>query len=82
MSELAEGIYFDLPREGAPDFVKGKVSINLKQAGKFLKDNMNEKGYINLDLLVSKGGKPYVKLNEWQPEESKKEEEFDDDIPF
>ena len=30
MSELAEGIYFDLPREGAPDFVKGKVSINLK----------------------------------------------------
>ena len=43
---------------------------------------MNEQGYINFDLLVSKGGKPYVKLNEWQPEESKTEEEFDDDIPF
>lgn len=68
-STLAEGFWFDRPKEGAPDFVKGRISINLEKALPFLETNKNEKGYVNLDLLVSREGKPYLKLNEWKPRE-------------
>lgn len=75
--KLAEGFYFDRPREGAPDFVKGKLSVKAEQAIPFIEANKNEKGYINLDLLVSKEGKLYLSLNDWKPE-AKKEAEYPD----
>lgn len=75
MSTLADGFFFDKPREGAPDFVKGKLSIQAEKAVAFLNEHKNEKGYVNLDLLKSKEGKLYFTLNEWKPE--KKE-----DVPF
>lgn len=80
MSEtiFADGIFFDKPREGAPDFVKGRVSIKVEEAVKFLQTHKNEKGYVNLDLLKAKeGGKLYFKLNTFKPE--KKQEDY---IPF
>ena len=81
MSEtiFADGIFFDKPREGAPDFVKGRVSIKVEEAVKFLQAHKNEKGYVNLDLLKAKeGGKLYFKLNTFKPE--KKEETPDEEI--
>lgn len=68
MSDLPKGFFFDRPREGAPDFVKGKLGIKVDDAVEFLRENRNDKGYVNLDLLVSKEGKPYLKLNDWKPE--------------
>ena len=68
MSEtiLADGIFFDKPREGSPDFVRGRVSIKVEQAVAFLQKNVNDKGYVNLDLLKAKeGGKLYFKLNNY-----------------
>jgi hypothetical protein len=83
MSDLAQGIYPKEKRPGAPDFVIGKVSINLPQFAEWLRgwkaDNPGEQ-WLNPDLLVGKSGKAYAKVDDWKPEgkESPKEE----DIPF
>jgi hypothetical protein len=78
----AEGVYFDKPREGAPEFVKGRLSFNVEKAIPFLQKYKNEKGYVNCDLLKSKeSGKLYLKLNTYGLE--KKEEELTpEDVPF
>jgi hypothetical protein len=87
--KLLKGIYFDRPREGAPDFVKGRMSIKVEDAVAFLQENKNEAGYVNADLLVSKDGqKLYFTLNDWKPEkkaggiEYPSEEINPSDVPF
>ena len=66
---FAEGFYFDRPREGAPDFVKGRLAITAGKAIAFINKHKNEKGYVNLDLLKSKDGTNlYFTLNDWKPE--------------
>jgi hypothetical protein len=77
---LAKGFYFDKPREGAPDFVKGKLSVKVTEAVELLKKYENNAGYVNLDLLKSKEGKLYFTVNTWQPE--KKDEIEAADVPF
>ena len=82
MSELAKGLYFDRPREGAPEFVKGRMSIKVDEAIVMLKEKKNDKGYVNLDLLMSKAkNKFYFTVDDWKPEE-KKEEINPSDVPF
>ena len=66
---FADGFFFEKPKEGAPEYVKGRVSINVEKAIAFINANKNDAGYVNLDLLKSKeGGKLYFKLNTWKPE--------------
>ncbi len=84
---FAEGMFFSRPREGAPDFVKGAISIKCKEFYEFMKKHVNPAGYVNLDLKVSKGNKLYLELNSWTKEakEEKKVEEDEDPlggIPF
>lgn len=62
---FAEGIYFDRPREGAPEFVKGRISIKIETAVPFLQKNASN-GYVNLDLKTSKEGKLYLEVNTWK----------------
>lgn len=86
-TKFAKGIFFDKPREGAPDFVKGRMSMKKEEAIEFLKTlEASEKGFLNFDLLKSKDGtKYYFTVNEWKPEkkeESKEGEITDDSIPF
>jgi len=68
---FAEGIYFDKPGEKTPDFIKGKISIDLERFYKWAKENINAKGYIRLDLKKSKEGKLYLSLNNWEPMQPK-----------
>lgn len=75
---FADGFFFDRPREGAPDFVKGRMSIKVEEAIPFLQKNVGEKGYVNLDLLLSKKGSLYLKLNTFTP----KKTENDRNIPM
>lgn len=79
---LAEGFYFDRPKEGAPEWVKGKISVQTDKAIPFLEKHKNEKSYVNLDLLVSKEGKLYLRLNNWKPEKKESEEISPSDLPF
>lgn len=55
-------------RENSPDFVKANLSFNEKFID-YLKENFNAKGYVNIDILESKDGKLYGKLNDWKPQE-------------
>jgi|ERR1035437_3993522 hypothetical protein len=70
---FARGIFFDLPSDKAPTFIKGKISMKVHEAIKFMEEYQNVGGYINLDLKVSAGGKPYVELNTFKPEPKPKE---------
>ena len=61
-----DGFIFKRPREGAPDFVKGEMSIKVDEAVAFLQKN-SKNGWINADLLSSKDNtKLYFKLNTWE----------------
>lgn len=48
-------------RESAPDFVFGSFGCKLED----LKDYVNEKGYVNFDILKSKEGGYYVKVSDY-----------------
>jgi hypothetical protein len=77
---FAEGIYFDKPREGAPDFVKGNISIKVAEFIEFAKKHEKKSGYVNLDLKKSKAGKLYLELNTYEKKEEK--DIVEDSNPF
>lgn len=90
MSEkkFVDGLYLDPPRDGAPDFVIGKLAINVAQFRDwmvaYLKDNPNEK-WIRMDLTRQKADpqKGTVALNDWKPAaKPEPAPEAFDDIPF
>jgi len=67
---FADGVFFDRPREGAPSFIKGKMSIEPKKLIAFLEANkqyLSPKGWLNLDLKESKTGNLYFQVNTWKP---------------
>ena len=74
-----------IAKEGNVDFVKARLSFKVDEFIKTLKDN-EKKGWVNLDVLMSKQGKMYCKFNTYEPEataESKATEEpIGDDLPF
>ncbi len=81
---FADGFIFKR-RENAPDFVIGNISVKVDEAVAFLKAN-HKNGWVNLNVLTSQAGKPYVELDTFVPK--KKEEakavtkEEVTDLPF
>jgi hypothetical protein len=74
-SPLADGFFFERPKDGAPSFVKGKLSIQVDKAIAFLNQHKNEKNYVNLDLKEAKESKKlYLSLNSWKPEQKQEED--------
>lgn len=70
---FAEGISFFPPNDGSPDWVKGKVSISPQRLMDFMRANkqyLSPKGFLTLDLKLSKDGQSlYFQLNTWKPEQ-------------
>lgn len=64
--KLAQGFYFK-KSENAPDFVIGKLSLKNDEAVSFIKENTNEKGWLNLDIKKTKAGGYYLSLDDWEP---------------
>ena len=88
MSDLVGGLY-PKKRDGQPDWVIGKLSINVEQFRSWMKAYLEanpKEEWINIDMAMSKNNKGYAKLDTWEPE--KKPEptvpdlEADSDIPF
>ena len=87
---FVDGMIFKKPREGAPDFVKGHVSIKAPDLIKFLQKHAKLDGWVNIDMKKSKeGGKIYFQLNTYAPPikspalpDFPEEEINPDDIPF
>ena len=85
MSEkkFVDGLIVKPPRDNAPDFVKGSISIKVKELGQWLA-NEYKAGcgeWINIDVKESKGGKWYCEVNTWKPRQEA-EQSFEDDLPF
>jgi len=61
-NKFVDGLFVKL-RETAPDFVKAELSFNQKFIT-WLQNNLNAKGWANVDILLSKEGKLYAKHND------------------
>lgn len=79
---FADGFRFEKPREGSPEFVKGRLSIKVPEAISFLEKHQNNGGWVNIDLKKSAGGKLYLELNTWQPKKTEDVEISEEDKPF
>lgn len=64
--EFVNGLIFKMPRDNAPEFVKGSLSIRTEEMITFLQSKNTE--WINIDLKVSKAGKAYAQVNTFVPE--------------
>lgn len=68
--DFVDGLFVFNPGEKAPDFVKARLSFQPEKFAKWLADNKdkaNEKGFIGVDVLVSRDGKWYAKLSTFKP---------------
>jgi hypothetical protein len=65
---FADGLIYKAPRQGAPEYVKGSLSVKVDEFKAFL-DKYNSNGWVNLDFLQSKNGKLYFALNNWKPKQ-------------
>ncbi len=75
---FADGIEFTRPSDKAPEWVKGKVSINIEKFLNFARQqralgNISSTGYLNLDLKVSKkeGNPLYLQVDTYKSPETK-----------
>tara|TARA_R110002012_G_scaffold321915_1_gene552249 strand:+ start:210 stop:533 length:324 start_codon:yes stop_codon:yes gene_type:complete len=75
-----EGIYYNLPHENAPNFVKGTLSINVEKMKVFL-DSLPE-DTLRLDCLESKKGRGYLKIVKMDKKYSYKEQEVKEQEPL
>ena len=80
-----KGLIYKIPNK-APEFVKGKISIKVDEFIEFLKQH-GKNNWVNIDLNISKSGKPYAKLNTWKKEIEEADrvelkEDEDSDLPF
>ena len=75
MSEQKEKVFADgfvfKRREDAPDFVVGSLAIKVDEALTFIKANVKADGWVNLNINISRAGKPYVELDTFVPDSSK-----------
>lgn len=63
-NQLAKGFYWDKPRPGCPEFIKGRISVKVDDAIELLNKYKNDKNYVNLELLKKKDGTGhYLQVN-------------------
>ncbi len=83
---FADGFFVKKPHENAPEFVIGKLSIKVSDAMGFLGAQPEE--WVNLDIKESKGGKYYISVDTWKPDNKEHEppeapeNATNDDLPF
>ena len=84
---FADGFLFKR-RENAPDFVIGNISVKVEEAVAFLNTH-SKNGWVNLNVLNSQAGKPYIELDTWEAKpqagratQAPKPEEIKEDLPF
>lgn len=71
--EFPQGLYFKEAHPNSPDFVKGRVNIKVDEFIDYLEGQ--EGKWLNLDLKISKKGKAYAQVSNFEP---KKQDESND----
>jgi hypothetical protein len=74
-NKFVDGLMVKKPRENTPEFVKGSISLKREELIKWLQNKDTE--WINLDILESKKGNWYAKVNDWKPEKKVERPEMD-----
>lgn len=78
-----------ITKKGNVDFVKAKISFKVDEFVQWLHENQKN-GWVNVDVLESKQGNVYAKLNNFEPDTTKSNSatkqsasvEADDSLPF
>lgn len=72
-----------------PDWVKLSFSLKVEDFKEFISENVNDKGYVNIDVCESREGKLYAALNEYKSEKKEEprppvidEPDNQDELPF
>ena len=63
--------------ENAPDYILCKLSVKKSEFIEWLNSRNGE--WENLEICVSKGGKPYAKVDDWKPDQNKNQ--YNQDVP-
>ncbi len=67
-NKFADGLFYNEPRENAPDFVLGSITFSKARFLTWLDQQAeDEKGYVKTQIKRGKEGKPYVELDTWKP---------------
>lgn len=74
MAEFVKGMRVKTQQTQYGEIIK--IGINLEE---FKQNPINERGYINIDILTSKEGKKYAKINDYKPKEGTAQDEV---VPF
>lgn len=78
MSEFAKGIKVKVQPTQYGEIIK--LGINKDE---FLQNPFNERGYVNIDILTSKNGNKYAKINDYKKPTNEDNSEVDtEEIPF
>jgi hypothetical protein len=83
---FVNGLIVKKAPEGAPDFVKCKLSFKVEDMVAFLNEHNNE-GWVNAEIKSSKKGGLYAQLDTWkkkleeQPAPAEQSQD-PDDLPF
>ena len=65
-TQFIPGLIVKEPRQGAPEYVKAKLSIKRAELLAWLQQQDGE--WINADVKVSQNGKWYAAVDNWKPE--------------
>ena len=63
---FATGLRFNTPSEKAPSWIKGQISIKLEDFMVWAQENVDERGWLNVDVKESKNGSLYCELNTYR----------------
>ena len=74
MAEFVKGLRVKTQETKYGEIIK--IGINLEE---FKQNPVNERGYINIDIMTSKEGKKYAKINDYKPKEETTQDEV---VPF
>lgn len=83
--KFPNGIFFNKRHENAPDFIRGSIGFNVRDAVQWLQQNVDHDGRVKLDIKVSKSGKTYLAKNDFVPKRqdaAPQNDDIDDEIPF
>ena len=83
--EFVDGLIVKAPPDGAPSFVKARISIKRADLGNWLRGKTED--WISVDVKVSQGGKWYAEVSKFkpkhkEPDKAKPDGADKDSIPF
>lgn len=79
--KFADGMRVAKPRDNAPDFVIANVSFEVTSFKKYLEENVNDRGWVNVDILRSKEkGTYYAVTNDYKANMTKPTSLSNDDV--